>query len=81
VTLSQREWQCIKVIKDGVEGRLAGQEAVELLQLSGRQLKRLKKKHDERNPAWAYHGNRGRRPANALAESIRQQFMRANSGW
>jgi hypothetical protein len=41
----------------------------------GRQLKRLKKKHDERNPAWAYHGNRGWSPANSLAESIQQQLI------
>jgi transposase len=78
--LSQREWQRIKVIENAIEGRLTVQEAAELLPLSERQGKRLKKKHDERNPAWAYHGNRGRRPANALAESMRQQVVKLASG-
>jgi transposase len=78
--LSQRAWQRLKVIENAVEGRWTVQEAAELLPLSGRQVQRLKKKHDERNPAWAYPGNRGRQPANALAESIRQQVIEFASG-
>lgn len=78
--MSQREWQRIKVIENAVEGRVTVQEAAELLQISERQVKRLKKKHDGSNLQWVYHGNRGQRPVNAITECIRQQVIEFASG-
>ena len=47
MTLSQEELQRIKVIENTVAGRITVKEAAEYLQLSERQIKRLKQAHDE----------------------------------
>jgi hypothetical protein len=59
------------VIANAIEGRLTVPEAAERRPLSQRQVQRRQKKHAARSPAWAEPGNRGRRPAKALAESMR----------
>jgi len=78
--LRQREWQRIKVIENAVQGRLTVSESAELLNLSERQVKRLKRNHEPANPSWVHHGNRGREPANAIPASIRQQVIELASG-
>jgi transposase len=75
VTLSQRQLQRIKVIENAVHGRITVAEGAELLQLSERQVKRLKKRHDENRAEWVQHGNVGRRPPNAIAAGIEQQVL------
>lgn len=80
VTLSQDELQRSKVIENVVEGRLRISEAAELLQLSARQVKRLKQKYDEADPRWVHHDNRGRKPVNAISEEVRQQVLELARG-
>jgi transposase len=75
VTLSQRELQRIKVVENAVAGVLSVAEAAELLQLSERQVKRLKRRHTADSAEWVYHGNRGRSPANAITGKTRQQVI------
>jgi transposase len=72
VTLSQKELQRIKVVENAMLGKLTVAEAAELLQLSERQVKRLKRRHEPEAGEWVHHGNRGRSPANAIADSVRQ---------
>ncbi|HXM20494.1 MAG TPA: helix-turn-helix domain-containing protein [Terriglobales bacterium] len=43
--MSQKEWQRVKVIENAVEGRLRVGEAARLLQLSERQVQRLKRRY------------------------------------
>jgi transposase len=78
VTLSQRELQRIKVIENAVQGRLTVREAAELLQISERQVKRLKRRQDPANAGWVHHGNKGREPSNAIPASVRQQILELN---
>lgn len=78
--MSQRELQRLKVIENAVNGRLTINEAAELLQLSSRQVKRLKRRHDTADPNWVHHGNLGRRPANALPEATRRRIVELGSG-
>jgi len=58
--LSQRELQRVKVVENAVQGRITVQEASELLQLSRRQVKRLKARYQPDDADWVRYGNRGR---------------------
>jgi hypothetical protein len=60
VTMSQKEFQRVKVIENAVGGRLSVSEAAALLQLSERQVQRLKRRYRPDGVAWVQHGNRGR---------------------
>jgi transposase len=80
VTLSQKEWQRIQVVEQAVAGRLTVLEAAELLQLSERQVKRLKRRREPEGGEWIHHGNRGRTPANAIPEEVRQKVVKWASG-
>jgi transposase len=79
VTLSQKELQRVKVIENAVTGKLTVTEAAQLLQLSERHVKRLKRRHSE-SGEWVHHGNRGRSPANAIADEIRQKVVELAGG-
>ena len=75
MTLSQKEFQRVKVIENAVAGRLSVSEAARLLQLSERQVQRLKRRYRPDSVAWVHHGNRGRPMPWALPESLRQAVL------
>lgn len=58
--MSQKEFQRVKVIENAAGGRLSVREASRLLQLSERQVQRLKRRYRPDSIAWVQHGNRGR---------------------
>ena len=58
--MSQKEFQRVKVIENAVGGRLSVGEASRLLQLSDRQVQRLKRRYRPDSVGWVQHGNRGR---------------------
>src|SRR5258708_1498860 len=60
VTMSQKEFQRVKVIENAAGGRLSVREAARLLQLSERQVQRLKRRYRPDSVGWVQHGNRGR---------------------
>jgi transposase len=60
VTMSQKEFQRVKVIENAAGGRLSVGEASRLLQLSERQVQRLKRRYRPDSVDWVRHGNRGR---------------------
>src|SRR6266542_368156 len=60
VTMSQKEFQRVKVIENAAGGRLSVREASRLLQLSERQMQRLKRRYRPDSVGWVQHGNRGR---------------------
>jgi transposase len=60
VTMSQKEFQRVKVIENAAGGRLSVSEASRLLQLSERQVQRLQRRYRPDSIAWVQHGNRGR---------------------
>ena len=51
VTMSQKEFQRVKVIENAAGGRLSVREASRLLQLSERQVQRLKRRYQPDIPA------------------------------
>jgi transposase len=60
VTMSQKEFQRVKVIENAAGGKLSVGEASRLLQLSERQVQRLKRRYQPDSVDWVQHGNRGR---------------------
>ena len=58
--MSQKEFQRVKVIENAAGGRLSVCEASRLLQLSERQVQRLKRRYRPDSVGWVQHGNRGR---------------------
>jgi transposase len=59
VTMSQKEFQRVRVIENAAGGRLSVREASRLLQLSERQVQRLKRRYQPDSLGWVQHGNRG----------------------
>ena len=78
--MSQKEWQRVKVIENAVDGRLSVGEAARLLQLSERQVQRLKRRYRPDCIAWVHHGNRGRPMPWALPVALRQSVLRLARG-
>src|SRR6266481_3498771 len=60
VTMSQKEFQRVRVIENAAGGRLSVREASRLLHLSERQVQRLKRRYQPDSLGWVQHGNRGR---------------------
>jgi len=76
VELSQREQLRARVLMLLAEGVCTPTEAAELLGLSLRQVRRLRRGFVERGPAALAHGNRGRPPAHTLPEMLRTEVVR-----
>jgi len=75
ITLNTREQTRVRVLTMVIEGRCTSGEAASLVQLSERQLLRLKKGLREQGPAAFAHGNRGRRPRHAIADQLRKEVI------
>ena len=73
--LSQRELQRVKVIENAVQGRITVGEASSLLQLSTRQVKRLKARYEPEEVDWVRHGNRGRPQPWAIRAAVQQRIV------
>jgi transposase len=80
VTMSQKEFQRVKVIENAVAGRMSVSEAARLLQLSERQVQRLKRRYRPDSVAWVHHGNRGRPMPWALPAALRQTILELARG-
>jgi hypothetical protein len=70
VTLNAAEQQHLLVLNDLEAGIVISAEAVELLGLSVRQVRRLRAAYWQRAAAALAHGNRGRRPRHALDPTL-----------
>ncbi len=73
--MSQKEFQRVKVIENAAGGRLSVREAAGLLQLSERQVQRLKRRYRPDSIAWVQHGNRGRPMPWALPFAQKQLIL------
>ena len=80
VTMSQKEFQRVKVIENAAGGRLSVREASRLLQLSERQVQRLKRRYRPDSIAWVQHGNRGHSTPWALPVPQKQLILNLARG-
>ena len=69
LTLNQREQAKIQVLNSVLEYQLSVAQAAEIMGLSQRHTKRLLAAYRRDGPAALAHGNRGRRPHNAVPEA------------
>ena len=78
--MSQKELQRVKVIENAAGGRLSVREASCLLQLSERQVQRLKRRYRPDSIDWVRHGNRGRSMPWAVSLPQRQLILNLARG-
>ncbi len=78
--MSQQQLQRVKVIEKAADRHLSVAQAAELLHLSTRQVKRLKKCYDPDDAAWVYHGNRGRPPTHRIPDATRRRAVALAKG-
>src|SRR5713226_4593529 len=75
VTMSQKEFQRVKVIENAAGGRLSVREASRLLHVSERQVQRLKRRYQPDSVGWVQHGNRGRSMPWAISVPQKQLIL------
>jgi len=75
IRLSQKELQRVAVISSSIQGTLTCARAAELLDLSLRQVKRLKARYRQGSAAALAHVSRGRPSPHRLPESLRQRIL------
>jgi len=75
IIMSQREVDRLGVIQAVAERRLRQCDGARQLGLSVRQVKRLCRRHREQGAAGLVSRHRGRRPNNAIADSVRVEVL------
>lgn len=78
--MTPEELKRVKVIENAVMGRIGVAEASQMLNLSQRQVKRLKARYQADTVEWVKHGNRGRTSRKALPEGVRRQIVELATG-
>lgn len=76
VTLSEKELKKLRVVEKILDGRMTTKEGAISLGLSERQVIRLKKKYMIGGPRELAHKNRGRKPAHALSDGLKEQVAK-----
>ena len=75
IFLSQKEARRLYVIEQTIAGKLTVRQAAELLGLSCRQVKRLKKGVANTGAASLAHKNRGKKPKHSIATEVRDTIV------
>ena len=78
--VSQRDLHRMHVVRLTLEGRESVARGAELLGVSARQVKRLRKKMRERGAQGLLHGNRGRRPWNHTVQQAVKKVLQFAQG-
>ena len=73
--MTQKEMTRLRVINQTIDKIITIREAAELLNLSERQVKRLKKGVLKEGPAFIIHKNRGRKPQHALSDELKNTII------
>jgi transposase len=73
--LSGKEQRRLMILNQVGSGAISNQDGARVLGISDRQLRRLRRAYEERGAPALAHGNRGRRPSNAVDAAIRRQVV------
>jgi transposase len=73
--MSQRQWKRLDAVERIGRGTLTLREAAEVLGLSQRQVRRLRRAVAARGARGVMHGNTGRSPCHRVAEAVREQIV------
>jgi len=80
VTLSKKEQKRVMVLNEVEKGVMTGKQAAGIMNLSLRHARRLLAAYRKEGVAGLAHGNRGRKPPNAIAEDVRQEVCELSAG-
>jgi transposase len=80
ITMSRKEQQRAVILTGVIEGRLTASEAAELMGLSERHVRRLRRGLVRDGPRALVHGNRGRRAVHALDLGLRRHVVALAEG-
>lgn len=75
IFLSQKEAKRVYVMEQVLANKVTIKQAAEILKLSERQIKRLKKGMRQEGVASLAHKNRGRKPKHAIPQDVRKQVI------
>ncbi len=75
VTLNEKEQRRVMVLNEVEKGVITGKQAAGITDISLRHVRRLLAVYRKEGAAALAHGNRGRKPPNAIAEDLRQQVL------
>jgi transposase len=73
--MTQQEMKKLRVIDSAIAGNITVREAAEFLDLSERQVFRLKKGVLEQGAAFIIHKNRGRKPSHAISDATKDKIV------
>ena len=73
--MNKSQWKRLDVLKRLQSGALKIPEAAQVLGLSARQVKRLRKRFADAGSDVVQHGNKGRRPSNRCSEAMRRRIV------
>ena len=73
--MSRRDWKRMDALERIGTGRLTSGEAAEVLGLSTRQVRRLRRALERHGAAGVLHGNQGREPSNRVTEDLRGRIV------
>jgi transposase len=73
--MSEREWKRLDGVGRVEQGLLSNAEAAALLEISARQMRRVRARVDEMGAQGVRHGNTGRAPVHRVAEEIRARVV------
>lgn len=78
--MNEKEQRRAMILAGVMEGRLTSVQAAELMSLSERQERRLRRAFFENGPAVLVHGNRGRKPVHTLDDELRTRVIALAEG-
>ncbi len=77
--MSERQWKRLDVVERVNRGQLTSTEAAAVLNLSVRQLRRVRRAVEQRGRAGVIHGNRGRPARHRVPEEVRARVLKLRS--
>ena len=79
ITLTQKQLRKYQVITNYIEGHITRKKAAEMLNLSERQVSRLKKGVNNQGAAFVIHKNTGRASAHAVKKEVKEKILEIHS--
>ena len=73
--MSEKQWKRVDVVERLNRGAVTGHEAVQLLGVSARQLRRIRRRVTAQGAAGVRHGNAGRVPVHRIADALRTRMV------
>src|SRR5687767_2526319 len=80
ITMNGKEQRRAMILTAVIEGSVSAAQAAELIGLSERQERRLRRAFLQDGPAALVHGNRGRKPAHTLDPGLRERVVSLAEG-